>query len=71
LPLTNWYRILGRNDGRSNAPENARLTFDHVVGDRLQEMVESNFKFYKRITDDRAFSKFVLDWLFDRFRASV
>ena len=52
---------------RVNPPENARLTFDHVVSDRLQDMVETNFKFYKRVTDDHQFSKYFLDWLFDRF----
>jgi hypothetical protein len=41
---------------RVNTPENARLTFDHVVGDRLQEMIDSNFKFYKQITDDPEFA---------------
>lgn len=55
----------------TNTPENARLTFDHVVTDRLQDMVETNFKFYKRITDDREFGKFFLDWLFDRFRKTI
>ncbi len=52
----------------ANTPENARLTFDHVVNDQLQDMVETNFDFYKRVTDDREFSKYFLDWLFDRFR---
>ena len=56
---------------RVNTPENARLTFDHVVTDRLQDMVDTNFKFYKRITDDQEFSKFFLDRLFDRFRKSL
>lgn len=56
---------------RVNPPENARLTFDHVVVDRLQDMVDTNFKFYKRITDDRDFSKFFIDWLFDRFQKSA
>ena len=56
---------------RTNTPENARLTFDLVVNDRLQDIVETNFKFYKRITDDREFAKFFLDWLFDRFRSKV
>jgi len=56
---------------RVNTPENARLTFDHVVTDRLQDMVDTNFKFYKRITDDREFSKFFLDWLFERFQKSL
>jgi type I restriction enzyme R subunit len=56
---------------RSNVPENARLTFDHVVSDRLQDMVDTNFKFYKRVTDDQQFAKFFLDWLFERFRKSM
>ncbi len=56
---------------RTNTPENARLTFDLVVNDRLQDMVETNFKFYKRVTDDREFGKFFLNWLFERFRSRV
>jgi len=56
---------------RANTPENARLTFDYVVTDRLQDMVDTNFKFYKRITDDREFSRYFLDWLFDRLRKSI
>jgi hypothetical protein len=35
--------------------------FDYVVTDRLQDMVDTNFRFYKRITDDREFSRFFLD----------
>ena len=38
---------------RVNPPENARLTFDHVVSDKLQGMINSNFKFYKQVTDDQ------------------
>ena len=56
---------------RANTPENARLTFDHVVSDRLQDLVDTNFKFYKRVTDDQKFSQFFLDWLFERFRKNV
>jgi type I restriction enzyme R subunit len=56
---------------RVNTPENARLTFDHVVTDRLQEMVDTNFKFYKRVTNDREFARFFVDWLFERFRKSL
>ena len=56
---------------RANVPENARLTFDRVVSDELQDMVDTNFKFYKRVTDDPAFGKYFLDWLFDRFRKHV
>ena len=34
-------------------------------------MVETNFKFYKRVADDPEFAKFFLDWLFDRFRSKI
>ena len=50
-----------------NPPDNARLTFDHIVNDKLQEMMDSNFKFYKQITDDREFAKFFFNWLFERY----
>lgn len=53
-----------------NSPENARLTFDLVVNDKLQDMVETNFEFYKRVTDDPEFAKIFGDWLFERFRAA-
>ncbi len=52
---------------RVNTRDNARLTFDHVVNDRLQEMVDTNFRFYKQVTDDAEFSKFFLQWLFERY----
>jgi type I restriction enzyme R subunit len=51
-----------------NVPENARLTFDHVANDKIQEMIDSNFKFYKQVTDDAAFQKYFLDWLFERYK---
>ena len=50
-----------------NSPENARLTFDHVLNNRVQEMIDANFKFYKQINDDPEFNKFFSDWLFDRY----
>ena len=50
-----------------NTPENARLTFDHVANDKVQELIDTNFKFYKQINDDPEFGKFLLDWLFDRY----
>ena len=42
----------------TNTLENVRLALDHVASDRLQDLVDSNFKFYKRITDDKARSSF-------------
>ena len=53
---------------KASVPENARLTFDHVANDTIQEMIDSNFKFYKQITDDQEFEKFFLGWLFERYK---
>jgi type I restriction enzyme R subunit len=55
------------NSVKVNPPENARLTFDHVVEDKLQGMIDSNFKFYKQITDNPAFNQQFVDWLFERY----
>jgi type I restriction enzyme R subunit len=52
-------------------PDSARLTFDHVAGDNVQDMIDSNFKFYKQITDDQAFAKALFDWLFQRYLGRV
>jgi len=52
---------------RANTPENARLTFNHVVNDLMQDLIDGHFKFYKQVTDDNEFSKMFLDWLFERF----
>jgi type I restriction enzyme R subunit len=55
------------NSLQVNPPEKARLTFDEVVTDRIQDMIDTNFKFYKRVTDDQQFAKHFLDLLFSRF----
>jgi len=52
---------------RVNTRENIRLTFDHKVEDAIQEIVDSNFDLYKRITDDRAFGAALRDFLFDNY----
>ena len=50
-----------------NTPENARLTFDHKVRDHVQDMIDTNFKFYKQINDKPEFAEFLNDLLFDRY----
>ena len=60
-----------RTSVRVNPAENARLAFDHKVSDHLQDMVDTNFQFYKRVTDDKDFSQYLLDRLFERFRATT
>ncbi len=68
-------QILAKLDGdaaldasaRVNTRENIRLTFDHKVEDVIQEIVDSNFELYKRITDDRTFGDALKDFLFDHY----
>lgn len=52
---------------RSNTRENARLTFNHKVGDLLQSIVDSNFNLYKRYADDKSFGEMLVDHLFDEY----
>jgi type I restriction enzyme R subunit len=52
---------------RVNTRENVRLTFDQKVEHFIQEIVDSNFDLYKRITDDRAFGDVVKNMLFDQY----
>jgi len=52
---------------RANTRENVRLTFDQKVERVIQEIVNSNFDLYKRITDDRAFGETVKNFLFDHY----
>ncbi len=50
-----------------NTRENARLTFDHKVRDNVQDMIDTNFKFFKQINDKPEFADFLNDLLFDRY----
>ena len=52
---------------RVNTRENVRLTFDQKVEHVIQEIVDSNFELYKRITDDRAFGEALKNFLFDQY----
>ena len=52
---------------RVNTRENVRLTFDQKVDHVIQEIVDSNFDLYKRITDDRAFGEAIKNFLFDQY----
>jgi hypothetical protein len=52
---------------RVNTRENVRLTFDQKVDHAIQDIVDSNFDLYKRITDDPAFGAAVKDFLFDQY----
>lgn len=52
---------------RVNTRENVRLAFEQKVEDAIQEIVDTNFSLYKRITDDRAFGEAIKNFLFDQY----
>ena len=52
---------------RVNTRENVRLTFDQKVEHAIQDIVDSNFELYRRITDDPAFGAAVKNFLFDQY----
>ncbi len=52
---------------RVNTRENVRLTFDQKVEHVIQEIVDTNFELYRRITDDRAFGEAIKNALFDQY----
>jgi hypothetical protein len=52
---------------RVNPRDKARLTFDHVVNDRIQDMVDISFQFYKLLNDDPVFAEFFQDLMFNRY----
>ncbi|MCX7960757.1 MAG: hypothetical protein N2653_04165 [Burkholderiales bacterium] len=52
---------------RVNTRENVRLTFEQKVEDVIQEIVDSNFELYKRITDDRVFGDALKELLFEHY----
>ena len=52
---------------RVNTRENVRLAFDQKVEHVIQEIVDSNFELYKRITDDKSFGEVLKNLLFDQY----
>ena len=52
---------------RANTRDNVRLTFDQKVEHVIQDIVDSNFDLYKRITDDPAFGQVIKNFLFDQY----
>jgi type I restriction enzyme R subunit len=50
-----------------NSHENVKLTFNNLASDMMQDMIETNFSFYKQFTDDAEFKDLLLGFLFNRF----
>ena len=55
----------------NNTEENARLAFETKIKDLLQDLVETNFKLYQRISDNDNFSKALMERMFDEYRKRV
>jgi len=48
-----------------------RLTFDHIVSNRIQDMVNVSFKFYKLLNDDPVFAELFQDLMFKSLPANA
>ena len=72
-------RLLNQAEGKeslrlsveNNTEENARLAFYTAIQEMFQDLVETNFQLYKRIVEDRHFSRDLLSSLFDEYRKRV
>ena len=56
-----------RAAARANPPENERLSFDFKVNDAIEDIIDRNFKLYKRITEDENFGQALKDALFREY----
>lgn len=50
-----------------NPRDKARMTFNLVTEDILQGVYESNFNFYRQVTDNQAFKDALFSWLFEQY----
>ena len=50
-----------------NSKETFKLSFDNAVKEKFDELLEDNFKLYKKIMDDPDFASNLLDVLFERY----
>jgi type I restriction enzyme, R subunit len=52
---------------RVNTRDNLRLTFQERLNDRMQDMLDSHFKFYKAYTEDAGFAESLVGYLFEQY----
>ena len=52
---------------RANPSDNVRLSFDIKVNDQIEDIIDGNFKLYKRITEDENFGQALKDALFQEY----
>jgi type I restriction enzyme R subunit len=56
---------------RVNTPENAMLTFKEVLENLLQELIDTQFKFYKQVNENPDFAQTLTKFLFERYRKGL
>jgi len=56
---------------RVNTPENAMLTFKEVLENLLQELIDTQFKFYKQVNANPEFADTLTKFLFERYRKGL
>jgi hypothetical protein len=68
VPLRDVFQYLCRSALGHEGLTDAHLLCRFVVaGDKIQELIDTNFKFYNQINDDKVFEEFFLGWLFERY----
>jgi type I restriction enzyme R subunit len=51
----------------SSSKQAARMSFEEVANDLLHGLIDSNFRFYKKVQNDKEISRELFDRLFERF----
>ena len=51
----------------SSSKQAARMSFEEVANDLLHGLIDSNFRFYKKVQNDKEVSRELFDRLFERF----
>ena len=52
---------------RSGSRDAARLSFEQVAHDMLFELIDSNFRFYRKVQDNENVARALFDRLFERY----
>jgi len=51
-----------------NTPENAKLTFEDKTRSHVRNMIDKNFKFFKKFNDDKDFANAFMSMMYEEYR---